>query len=81
MAGPDELVRVVRTADGGLAVGRCLPGRGAWLCAGSPACVNLAEQRKAFARALQSPVGAPAVDALRAELGERARIEDCGIRS
>lgn len=81
MATPDELVRVVRTADGALCVGRSLPGRGAWLCTGSTACVDLADHRKAFARAFRAPVEPGAVRALRADLGERARIEDCGIRS
>jgi len=81
VAAPDELVRVVRSADGALAVGRSLPGRGAWLCAGSDACLELAERRKAFTRAFRAPVGIAAMNALRAALGERARIEDCGIRS
>ena len=41
----DGLVRVVRD-DGGrsLAVGRTLPGRGAWLCRGSPGCVDQADE-------------------------------------
>ena len=74
-------MRVVRTAGGGLSVGRSLPGRGAWLCAGRPECVDLAGRRKAFAKALRAPVEAPAVEALRDYMGERARIEDCGNRS
>ena len=80
MATPAKLVRIVRTA-GGLSVGRSLPGRGAWLCAGSTACVDLAERRKAFSRAFRVPVEGAEVGVLRAYLGERARIEDCGIRS
>ncbi|MGH9178189.1 MAG: YlxR family protein [Acidimicrobiales bacterium] len=81
VAGPDELVRVVRTADGALAVGRSQPGRGAWLCAGSARCVDLAERRKAFGRALRGPLIPSAVHALRDQLEERARIEGCGDRS
>jgi predicted RNA-binding protein YlxR (DUF448 family) len=54
-----ELLRVVAEADGTLVVdsrGR-LPGRGAHVHP-DPACVDLAERRKAFARALrlQGPV-------------------------
>ena len=50
-----ELVRVARLPDGALAVGRTLPGRGAWLCAGSVPCLEAALKRKAFARALRAP--------------------------
>lgn len=81
MAAQGELVRVVRRSDGTLSVGRTLPGRGAWLCAGSLRCVDLAAGRKAFGRALQGPVEAPAVQALRDYMEERARMEDCGNRS
>jgi predicted RNA-binding protein YlxR (DUF448 family) len=59
---------VVRTADGGLAVGRQLPGRGAWLCAGSPSCLDLACRGKAFPRALRGPIAPDAVAELAAEL-------------
>jgi predicted RNA-binding protein YlxR (DUF448 family) len=63
-----ELVRVVRTEDGGLAVGRSLPGRGAWLCAGSASCVEKAAPR--LSRALRGDVRAGAVERLRAMLPE-----------
>ncbi|MHB1774650.1 MAG: YlxR family protein [Acidimicrobiales bacterium] len=66
----DELVRVVRRPDGGLQLGRALPGRGAWLCAGSPACARAAERRGAFGRALRGPVRAEEVGRLVAQLGE-----------
>jgi len=62
------MVRVVRTEDGSLAIGRLLPGRGAWLCSEGPACVGLAEKRRAFDRALRGPVSAAAVAALYEEL-------------
>ena len=45
------------------------------MCKGSTGCVDLAERRKAFGRALRAPVEAAAVATLRAELAERARIE------
>jgi len=57
-------VRVVRRDDGSLAVGRTLPGRGAWLCRGSVACVETARNRRAFERALRGPVPSGAVDRL-----------------
>ena len=72
---------MARTPEGGLAIGRALPGRGAWLCAGSRGCLELAERRKALARAFRAPVEAAAVAALRVELAERARMENCGERS
>ena len=74
-AGPERLVRVIRREDGRLEVGRTLPGRGAWLCAGSPACVDQAQKRKAFDRALRGPVDPRSVERLRAEAAERARVE------
>jgi len=53
------MVRVVLDADGTLAVGRNLPGRGAWLCCDGPdrpsgVCVAEACRRKAFNRALRT---------------------------
>ncbi|WCO65410.1 YlxR family protein [Iamia majanohamensis] len=60
---PDDLVRVVRTDDAGLVVGRHLPGRGAWICR-DPACVALALRRRAFPRALRGEVRPEAVAAL-----------------
>ena len=46
-----------------------LPGRGAWLCRDSAPCVDLAQKRRAFDRALRGQVGAGAVDRLKQELG------------
>jgi predicted RNA-binding protein YlxR (DUF448 family) len=63
------MVRVVRLEDGRLAVGRTLPGRGAWLCRGTPGCVDLAVRRNAFSRALRCTVGGALVEQLRSELG------------
>jgi len=65
-------VRVVRRADGSLLVGRTLPGRGAWLCRDSAACVETAQKRRAFERALRGPVDAEAFDRLKQELGVAA---------
>jgi len=67
VASPDELVRVVRLADGSLRTGRTLPGRGAWLCKGSAPCLTQAQQRDAFSRSLRVPVSALAVDQLSKE--------------
>jgi predicted RNA-binding protein YlxR (DUF448 family) len=75
VATPEELVRVVRLDDGTLVEGRTSPGRGAWLCAGSPSCLDQAVRRKAFGRALRGEVTAAAVEGLRADLVNRARME------
>ena len=66
---PDLLVRVVRTPEGSLAVGRTLAGRGAWLCAGSPGCLDLAVRRGGFARSFRTPVSAIAMAELRSAIG------------
>ena len=73
--GPEQLVRVIRREDGRLETGRTLPGRGAWLCAGSPACIDQAQRRRVFDRALRGPVDPRSVERLRAEAAERARVE------
>ncbi len=70
------MVRVVRLDDGSLVTGRTLPGRGAWLCRGSAACVDRAQKRHAFERALRGPVGAGAVDGLRRQLGSSTGAPD-----
>jgi predicted RNA-binding protein YlxR (DUF448 family) len=72
-------VRIVRSDDGSLAVGRTLPGRGAWLCDASPTCLDLALRRKAFGRAFRAPVSDGAPESLRAYLMERARIGSCDM--
>ncbi|WP_426573153.1 YlxR family protein [Aquihabitans sp. McL0605] len=64
----DELVRVARTGDGSLAVGRTLPGRGAWLCRGSSSCLDLAGGRGGFARSFRAPVSASALAELRSAM-------------
>ncbi|WP_255566717.1 YlxR family protein [Iamia sp. SCSIO 61187] len=58
-----ELVRVARTADGGLRIGPG-PGRGAWLCPDA-ACVAAAAKRRAFPKALRGAVADEAIAALR----------------
>jgi predicted RNA-binding protein YlxR (DUF448 family) len=63
-----ELVRIARSLEGQLLVSRTAPGRGAWLCKGSPSCVDLAERRRAFDRAFRTKVDPEAVAALRAAL-------------
>ncbi len=68
VAPTERLVRVVRGSDGELRWGAGLPGRGAWLCAATPSCVEQAARREAFGRALRAPVTPGAVDRLREEL-------------
>jgi len=45
------------------------------LCSGSAACVDAAERRKAFDRALRTTLDSGAVDALRSMLAERGRLD------
>lgn len=73
-AHPDELVRVVRTPAGDLAVGRHRPGRGAWVCP-DPACGDQARRRRAWGRALRAPVDDAAAEALARTLAGRAEEE------
>ena len=75
MADPAELFRVVAGPDGGLEIGRLLPGRGAWLCRDSPRCVEMATRRKAFNRALRTDIRIDAVAVLQSSTADRARME------
>jgi len=61
------LTRIARRKDGSLAVGRTLPGRGAWLCAGSLRCFELAVRRRAFAKALRATVDEHEVERVRTD--------------
>ncbi len=63
-AAVDALVRVAARPDGSLGTGRGLPGRGAWLCAGSLACLEAAARRGALSRALRHQIAPEAVVAL-----------------
>ncbi len=63
----DDLTRIARLPDGSLGIGRTLPGRGAWLCAGSLHCFELAVRRKAFAKALRGAVDEHDIERLRTE--------------
>lgn len=68
-------MRVTRSPDGTLAVGRALPGRGAWLCGDhAVACAEVAKRKKAFSRAFRAPVADEQVVSLRLFLAERERI-------
>ncbi|HXY44233.1 MAG TPA: YlxR family protein [Acidimicrobiales bacterium] len=64
----DELVRIVHSGEG-LVVSRSAPGRGAWLCAGVPTCLELALKRNSFSRALRTSISPALVEALAHELG------------
>ncbi|MGQ0434706.1 MAG: YlxR family protein [Microthrixaceae bacterium] len=68
-AAQHELLRLVATREGTLAIGRTLPGRGAWLCAASRPCLELAVRRNALSRALRSPVSSDQALALEPHLG------------
>ena len=61
-------MRLALTPEGTLRIGRTLPGRGAWLCAGSLECLQQAARRNAVSRALRSPVSPDEVLALGPEL-------------
>jgi predicted RNA-binding protein YlxR (DUF448 family) len=64
-----ELVRVARTAEGNLHIGRTLPGRGAWLCRGTlRQCSELAIRKGGFARAFRTRVASEELSALRHEI-------------
>ena len=72
----DQLTRVGREPDGSLGMGRTLLGRGAWLCAGSLPCFELAVRRKAFPKALRSAVDEHDIERFRTEFlrsGQAAR--------
>jgi predicted RNA-binding protein YlxR (DUF448 family) len=59
-----ELVRCVLTPDGHPVVSRTAAGRGAWLCAPSGPCFELAVRRRAFDRAWKRPVSSEVLDEL-----------------
>ena len=65
-----ELIRVVRRRDATLAVGRRLPGRGAWLCRDSPQCLDRAAREGGFARSFRAAVPATSLEGLRTTLGD-----------
>jgi len=45
------------------------------LCAGSPECVDAADRKKAFARALRTEVDTSTIGLLRTAMARRGRIE------
>lgn len=67
-----ELVRLASTPDG-VAVGRSLPGRGAWLCPGT-GCLDPAIGRGGLARALRIDRSAVDAAALRQRLEADAPV-------
>jgi predicted RNA-binding protein YlxR (DUF448 family) len=68
VAPPAALTRLARGADGTVSVGRHLPGRGAWLCAGSEPCFDAAVRRRALGRSLRTTVSTADIDGLRGRL-------------
>ena len=63
------MLRIVRHGEDGLAVADSSQGRGAWLCADSPACLQSAVRRHAFDRAFKRPISEQAISALVSNLG------------
>ena len=72
------LLRVVAYRDGSLVVdvGRRMPGRGAWLHP-DPGCLEKAERRRAFGRALRV-AGQPDVSAVHRHLEEQQEQDVVG---
>jgi predicted RNA-binding protein YlxR (DUF448 family) len=58
-------MRIGLDPTGQPAIGRTLAGRGAWLCAGSVACFDLAVRRNGFGRALRIEVDPARLPVLR----------------
>jgi len=56
-----SLLRVVVASDGEVIFSRVATGRGAWLCNPPEACLELAEKRRGFDRALRRPLGKDAL--------------------
>jgi predicted RNA-binding protein YlxR (DUF448 family) len=71
------MIRVVRLGDGELAVDRNGPGRGAWLCRNWRACLDEAERRHAFERALGPAARPGSTERLRFHLNRMC--EDGGL--
>ena len=71
-------MRVARSRDGSLAVGRVAPGRGAWLCrdpdTGLPmdTCFHAASSRNGFAKAFRTRM---AVEVSRSLFGGAVEVE------
>jgi hypothetical protein len=61
----DGLERYAVAGDGRLVRSRTAPGRGAWACAGSPACFTAACRTGGFARTLRRTLDEAAYDAVR----------------
>jgi predicted RNA-binding protein YlxR (DUF448 family) len=59
---------LVAGPDGTLQVGRTLPGRGAWVCGGDPACLRKALRRKVVVKALGPAISHEAAARLLDEL-------------
>ena len=75
-----ELWRIVADGRGTLAIDRHAPGRGAWVCAGSAACIERGINRRAVTRALRIDVDDGAVKTLKEGLfvASGANVRDYG---
>ena len=68
-----ELVRIALVGDR-LRVGRNLPGRGAWICASEPSCLQKATAPDRLRRAFRRSIPAGAAEDLRADLRAARRV-------
>ena len=77
-----DLVRIAWSAsDGCILIGAGHPGRGAWLCP-TANCVDAANKRRAFGRALRADVSHEAIEAFLSDgLGGSIRSQESGGRS
>ncbi|MGH3850747.1 MAG: YlxR family protein [Pseudonocardiaceae bacterium] len=75
-ANVEGMVRVVAGPNASAVVGRALPGRGAWLCAGSPACIEAAVRKSAIGRALRTNIAPGSEAALQTMLASRESMEE-----
>jgi len=71
-----SLLRVVVASDGQVIFSRVAAGRGAWLCNPPDACLELAEKRRGFDRALRQPLGAGALDGVAADVAAAVAAGD-----
>ena len=73
MKAKKELIRVVRSSEGNIALDLTskAPGRGAYLCQ-NPACLERAIKTKALERALEHKIDEQVLEQLREELVRRA---------
>jgi predicted RNA-binding protein YlxR (DUF448 family) len=70
------MVRIVVDAAEMVEMSLMSKGRGAWLCANSPRCIDLALKRRAFERAFKRELDESSLQALRAESARQAEAAE-----